>query len=294
MTWPALLDLELLIRSDQLGSLSAAARELGLSQPEASRRLARLESDLDLRLLVRTPTGSHLTASGELVAEWSHQLLDQATQWRAGVAALHARASAQLDVAASQTIAEYLAPRWLAQFRATHDGSMPRLEVHNSGRVIELVETGAVALGFSEAPDVTADLQTVVVGRDHLVVVVAPSHPWRRRRSVTIADLASTPLVVREPGSGTRETLERAMEGHECVPCALELGSNAAVLSAAASGAGPAVVSALAVRGAVAEGRLYRVHLTGPSLRRDLRAVWRADSTHAAEIRDFLTLISAT
>ena len=293
MTWPALIDLELLVRSDQLGSVSAAARELGLTQPEASRRLTRLEAKLDLHLLIRSHTGSRLTKSGGLVAEWSHQLLDQATQWKAGVAALHAEASTHLEIAASQTIAEYLAPLWLAGFRRDHGDVAIRLEVHNSARVVEMVLAGDVGLGFVETPTLPDGLESVVVARDSLVVVVPPSHPWRRRASVTGKDLASTPLVVREKGSGTRQTLDLALRAFECSTPELELPSNAAVLSAAASGAAPAVISALAARGAMSEGRLHRVNLTGMVLERELRAVWRLDCILSSVTRAFLDMVSA-
>ena len=293
MTWPALSDLELLVRSDQLGSMSAAARELGLSQPEASRRLSRLEAQLDLPLLVRSHTGSHLTSAGVLVAEWSHQLLDQATQWQAGVLALHARTRTQLDVAASQTIAEHLAPLWLVAFRRSHPGIAVRLQVHNSARVAELVRNGTVPLGFVETPTLPEGLDAEVVGRDKLVVVVAPNHPWFRRRFVTVQDLAATPLVVREPGSGTRDTLERALSDVSCAAPELELPSNAAVLAAAASGAAPAVISALAARGAISEGRLRRVPLTGRTLQRELRAVWRHEGEFDDAAHDFLDLVAS-
>lgn len=293
MTWPVLLDLELLVRSDHLGSLSAAARELGLSQPEASRRLARLEAQLDVQLLVRSHTGSRLTKPGELVAEWSHQLLDQASQWQAGVAALHARAATHLDIAASQTIAEYLAPHWLAAFRRLHDEVSPRLEVHNSARVAELVQAGAVQVGLLETPTIPTGLDSIPVGRDRLVVVVAPGHPWGRRRSITLRELAAMPLVVREPGSGTRQTLELALADMDCASPVLELPSNAAVLSAAASGAAPAVVSALAARGAIADGRLLRVPLTGRALERELHAVWKSGAVLHPTARSFLDMVTA-
>jgi len=292
MTWPALIDLELLVRSDQLGSVSAAARELGLTQPEASRRLTRLEASLDLHLLIRSHTGSRLTKSGELVAEWSHQLLDQAIQWRAGVAALHAETSPHLEVAASQTIAEYLAPLWLARFRRDHDGVAIRLEVHNSAQVVAMVLAGAVSLGFVETPTVPDGLDAAVVARDRLVVVVPPGHPWGRRHAVTLQDLAATPLVVRERGSGTRQTLELALMGFNRSEPELELPSNAAVLSAAASGAAPAVISALAARGAISEGRLHRVALEDNALERQLRAVWRRDAALPPAAQALLRLVT--
>lgn len=226
------------------------------------------------------------------MAEWSHQLLDQATQWRAGVAALHAEASTHLEVAASQTIAEYLAPLWLAQYRREHDGVAIRLEVHNSAQVVAMVLAGHVGLGFVETPALPDGLDAAVVARDNLVVVVPPRHPWRRRASVTLKDLAATPLVVREKGSGTRQTLDLALAGLDCNEPELELPSNAAVLSATASGAAPAVISALAARGAISEGRLHRVRLVGSALERELRAVWLPAAHLDEAARAFLDMVT--
>ena len=227
------------------------------------------------------------------MAEWSHQLLDQAMQWQAGVAALHARNMPQLDIAASQTVAEYLAPLWLAGFRRAHEDIVIRLEVHNSAKVAAMVREGTVQLGLLETPTLPEGLDAEIVGRDRLVVVVAPGHPWQRRRSVNIRDLAATPLVVRELGSGTRETLDLALADLDRAPAALELPSNAAVLSAAAAGAGPAVISGLAARGAISERRLHRVPLSGQTLERELRAVWKNGENLVPLAEEFVTMLRA-
>jgi DNA-binding transcriptional LysR family regulator len=99
---------------------------------------------------------------------------------------------------------------------------------------------------------------------------------------VTAATLASTPMVVREAGSGTRTVLERALCDLPVAPPALELASTAAVRSAVAAGAGPAALSEHAVRDDIASGRLTPIHVTGLDLSRRLHAVWTRGATPPA------------
>lgn len=273
---PDLDSLRLLVDVGELGSLGQAARASGIAQPSASKRMAQLERRLGLPLLERTPRGSTLTAEGKMVAGWAAQVLAAAEELVRAAEAVRHGAAAHLRVAASMTVAEYLVPRWLGEFQDRQPGVPVGLDVVNSADVAARVLAGEVELGFVEGPSVPAGLDSRVVGTDRLVVVVAPGHPWTRRRTALRgAELAATPLVVREPGSGTRETLDVAFAGlHQANPL-LELGSNSAVKGAAQAGAAPAVLSRYAVEAEVATGRLVEVPLTGLNLVRNLRAVWR-------------------
>jgi molybdate transport repressor ModE-like protein len=96
------------------GSISAAARALGISQPTASAGLHDLERRLGLDLLVRGPRGTHLTETGSVVAAWAREVVEAADRFEESVASLRTTARERLRVAASMTVAEYLAPRWLA------------------------------------------------------------------------------------------------------------------------------------------------------------------------------------
>src|SRR5699024_10291695 len=131
----------------------------------------------------------------------------------------------------------------------------------NSARVGELARDGAVDLGFVESPQAHTGLRSRTVAHDRLVLTVPSDHPWARRRPVGPRELARTPLVSREPGSGTRETVDQAMAAHglRLAPPLLELGSSTAVRSAVLAGAGPALVSELVVAGALARAALVEV-----------------------------------
>jgi DNA-binding transcriptional LysR family regulator len=274
---PDLESLRLLVLVGELGSIGRAAAKLGIAQPSASKRLASLERKLGLALVDRTRRGSALTPDGRVVIDWARRVLDELNVLVTGAEALRTQRAAELRVAASLTVAEHLAAGWIGELRRARTELYVGLVVTNSSLVCDLVRGGEVDLGFVESPTVPSELSARRVATDRLAVVVPPNHPWaRRRRPLTAIELATTPLVVREHGSGTRETLETALRKAKVgeLQPVTELGSTTAVRSAVVDGAGPAVLSILAVEADLSEGRLVEVAVDGLDLRRQLRAVW--------------------
>ena len=286
---PDLASLELLVAVARTGSLGAAGRELGMTQQAASARIRSMETQTGVALVRRSPRGSTLTDHGALVAEWGTAVLDAAHRVDAGVAGIRGESRDHLSVVASQTIAEQLLPRWLVSSRAAavRAGLMPpevTLTASNSDGAVDAVRGGRAALGFVEAPDVPSDVRSRVVAHDELVLVVAPTHPWAKPgTAVDPASLASTPLVSREAGSGTRLFLDAALRaatgpGHEPAVPAAEMPTASGVRAAVAAEAGPAVISRLAVADDLAMGRLVLVPTVGLDLHRPLRAIWLGGS----------------
>ncbi|GGZ40985.1 transcriptional regulator [Streptomyces inusitatus] len=291
---PELGALELLLAVARLGSLGRAARELGISQPAASGRIRSMERQLGVALLDRSPRGSRLTEAGALVTDWARRVVEAAEAFDAGTQALRGRRDSRLTVAASMTIAEYLLPGWLIALRAARPDTAVSLLAGNSATVAERLLSGEADLGFVEGLSIPEGLDGTVIGHDRLVVVAAPGHPWARRRTpLTAAELARAPLILRERGSGTRQVLDSALSksGGLAEPL-LELASTTAVKAAVVSGAGPAVLSELAVTEELTARRLTEIHLHGIPLRRALRAVWRRSQLPTGPARDLLTLTS--
>lgn len=289
---PDLGALELLLAVARLGSLGRAARAMGITQPAASSRIRSMERQLGVGLVERSPRGSRLTDAGVLVTDWARRVVEAAEAFDAGAQALRGRRDSRLRVAASMTIAEYLLPGWLIALRAQRPGTAVSLLAGNSRAVAERLRSGEADLGFVEGLEVPAGLDATVIGHDRLLVVAAPTHRWARRRTeLTAAELAATPLVLRERGSGTRQVLDAALAGHGGLAAPLlELSSTTAVKAAVLSEAAPSVVSELAVGEELTARRLVAIPVRGLRLGRDLRAVWPAGQRPAGPARQLLGL----
>lgn len=274
--YPDLASLDLLVSVGELGSISAAAHAHGVTQPAGSMRLRALERLLQVPLLDRSTRGARLTPAGMATAEWATRVLGDMRTLLAGTAALRADRTSHLHLAASLTVAEYLVPRWIHQLAVEAPETKVSLEMGNTAHVADIVTRGDVDLGFIEGPRPPGRLRSKELLTDELVIVVAAGHRWsRRRQPISVHELASTALVLREPGSGTREVLTEALQHHALgVTAAMELGSTTAIKAAAIGGAGPAVVSALAVRAELQAGQLVAVACEDLQLERAIRAIW--------------------
>jgi molybdate transport repressor ModE-like protein len=297
---PDLAALQLLRLVQDHGSLSAAARVLGLSQQAVSERVRALERQVGATLLTRSSRGSELNATGTLIVGWAIPVLEAAEVLDAAIASLRQDSAARLRVVASQTVAEHLLPGWLVGLRRQHEslGLPPgavELHVMNSRDACALVRSGEVELGFIESPSVPTGLRSRRLHADELAVVVPPGHPWtRRRRPLPIVELAQTALVTREPGSGTRESLAALLAVHASgVPVAepaFEVATSAAVRSAIMAGIGPGVLSRLVVQDDLALGRLVAVPTVVP-LGRPVTAIWQGGRTPVAgPARDLIAI----
>ncbi|EME55129.1 LysR substrate-binding domain-containing protein [Amycolatopsis decaplanina] len=289
MTAPELDSLRLLVLVEELGSIGQAAAALGITPSSASKRLSTVERRLGLVLMDRTRRGSALTPDGRVIAGWAHRVLAELDGLLDGAEALRTRREAELRVAASMTLAEHLVPGWIGELKRANSGLHLGLEVTNSDQVAELAREGEVDIGFVESPGATAGLMSRKVAVDHLVVVVSDAHPWARvSRPLTPAELAITPLVTREQGSGTRRTVDAALRkaGVRAVKPLLVLGSASAVRNAVIAGAGPAVISAWDV----ADHALVPVAVEGVDFVRVLRAVWPAGRRLGGPAAELLAL----
>lgn len=279
--------LALLLAVRDAGSIAAAAQRLGVTQPAASARLRAMENRLGLTLVERRPRGSQLTEAGHAMAGWAEPVFDALRQAELGVDALVAGANSDMTVTASRTIAEYLLPGWITRLRRRRPELSLQLTVTNSRGVLEALRSREAQIGFIETPVEPQGVDSRIVGWDDLAVIVPADHPWARRdQPVTAAELGREPLVVREAGSGTRETLERYV-GHRLHAVALQADSTSAIIGAVLGGLAPAVVPRRAVTGELASGGLVEAPLD-TTLRRPFRAVWRHGERLRAPVTDLL------
>jgi DNA-binding transcriptional LysR family regulator len=290
---PDLAALEVLLSVARTGSLGRAAQESGVSQQAVSARIRAMEAQTGVTLVQRTARGSSLTAEGAVIAQWAARVLDVASELDAEIAAQRQDRRSRLRLCASLTIAERLLPVWLVSYRAAaKDRGSQDVEItltaSNADGVITHVTDGTADLGFIASASAPRSLRSRVIGHDRLVVVVPPGHPWaRRHRPVSAAELAATPLVGREGGSGAGQTLTAALTaaiGSDVVqaPAALSVSTTAAARTAALAGAAPAVITELAVADDLAAGRLTSIEIPELDLKRTLRAIWNGSANPPA------------
>ncbi|ARD40986.1 LysR family transcriptional regulator [Actinomyces gaoshouyii] len=270
---PTTAQLEALITVTETGSISTAAQVLGLAQPTVSATLARLERSAGTALLHRTTSGTRLTTEGEMILALAQEALTALDEVGAALEGLRA-APAPVRIAASYTVAEQLLPVWLT---GAEVGT--QVEVCNSQAVQDRVLSGRAEVGFIEGAGASEQLESRLMGRDELVLVVGPGHPWARREPPVGAEELLHPtscgtLVLREPGSGARKVLEEALGGLGLtVPAdAPVLGSTSAILTAVRHSGAHAVVPHAAAEGFVGSGELRTVPV-GLDLRRRLLLV---------------------
>ena len=283
---PDLATLDLLLSVAELGSVGRAAEAHGIAQPSASAKLAQLERRLGLSVLVRTSRGTTLTPVGETVVAWAREVVAAAHVLADGVLTLRHDRAVRLRIAASLTIAEYLLPEWLLELRRTDPGFDVSVTVTNSHEVAANVRAGTADLGLVESPALPGDLSAQRIGSDRLVLVVSPAYPLAHRaeRPLRPEDVAELALLVREPGSGTRDTFLAALAGAldraepPELPHASELGSTTTIIATARAGGGVGVVSARAAAADIAAGTLVELSVTGLALTRDLNALWTGDA----------------
>lgn len=248
--------------------VTAAARALNLTQSAVSNALAALEAEHQVRLFDRVGRGVALNATGRAFLPEARAVLARAAAAEAALADMSALRRGRLAVFASQTIASYWLPRRLVAFHVAHPGIELDVQIGNTREVAQAVLNGDAEIGLVEGVVDAPALTQVQVGSDRLAVVVTPDHPWASAKRLSARDLVGSPWVLREPGSGTRSSLEAALREAGVnpvdLPVAMTLPANEAVLAAAEAGAGATALSESVAQAAVAAGRLVRAPFSLP------------------------------
>jgi DNA-binding transcriptional LysR family regulator len=232
-------------------SFRKAAEELYLTQPAVSLQIKALEEDLGVQLFDRTGAHITLTAAGKVLLQCSAQVNALLVQAEHDIASLSGEHAGQLALGASTTIAQYVLPHLLGEFRRDHPRVYPTLISGNTEHIVEAVEQQKIELGFIEGPSRSRDVKTEPFLEDELVLIASTAHEWAERNSVLCSEVAASPLLMRERGSGTRHVIELALERRgikrNSLHIVMELDSTEAIKSAVEAGLGIGFVSRWAI-----------------------------------------------
>jgi DNA-binding transcriptional LysR family regulator len=272
-------------------SFTKAAETLFMTQPAVTFQIKQLEEHFNTRLFERGHGRIALTPAGEVVLEYAERILSLSAELDTRLREMTGRLSGPLLIGASTTIAEFLLPPVLGEFKSLHPDVQARLIVGNSETIESRVAEHTLDLGLIEAPSHLPALQTEVCCDDELRVIVAPRHPLARLKSVTPKQLVPYPYVSRESGSGTREFTDLYFRKAGIQPnelnVVMELGSPEALKGVVGTGLGYAIVSRVTVERESRLGDLVAVALQ-PRLLRSLSLVYPKERFRSRLLNTFV------
>lgn len=274
------------------GSTSDAARRLPLSQSATSAALLELETTLKVSLFDRVGKRLLLNDHGRTLLPAALSLIDGAESVQAAFAA-GTGPPVDLRVFASMTIGNYLLPTLIAGFNRANPGAKIDLRVGNSHDVVAAVREFETDLGFIEGPCHESDVQVTPWLDDELVVVAAPDHPLARaakRARLSAEQLSHARWLMREPGSGTRETVEHLLLPHLAqLSSVITMGSPEAIKNAAIEGLGVTCISRYVVAESIAAKRLTQLATRLPKLTRRFTLIHHVKKILSAPLGRFIT-----
>jgi DNA-binding transcriptional LysR family regulator len=279
-----LRQLEIFAAICQEGTITGAARRIGLSQAATSQALAELENQLQHRLFDRHGRRVVANASARELLPEATEVLDRVRDIQGGASIRPLR----LGLCASMTVGNYMLPSVVARFSRRYPDARFHIEIANTERVVASVRQFESDAGWIEGVAHASDLKAIRWREDRLVIVAAPAHPLAGRRAGPGA-LAEARWVFREQGSGTRSVFEDAIAGRfslDHVP--LEMGGVGAVKRAVMCGAGLGCISHSAVDSELRSGQLRRVYTPWLDLRRQITLLIHRQKYMDRALREFL------
>jgi DNA-binding transcriptional LysR family regulator len=272
-------------------SFTKAAEALFMTQPAVTFQIRQLEEHFNTRLFDRAHGRISLTPAGQLALDYAERILGLSSELDTRLKEMSGQVAGPLLIGASTTIAEFLLPQVLGEFKARYPAVVPRLFVANSEAVQGRVVERSLDLGFIEGESHLPSLVTDVCCDDELQVVCAPSHPLASLKHIAPKALMEHAFVSREPGSGTREVIDSYLQKAGVAPDSLqvvmELGSPEALKGLVATGLGFTIMSRAIAALEVKLGRLVQVPLS-PRLTRHLSVVYPKERFHSRVVNSFV------
>ena len=268
-----LRQLEAFCKVVEYGGFSSAAKVLNLAQASVSERIANLEAVVGTKLLDRLGRSVVPTKAGELLYGKAVDLLERKRNIGLEIEAFLGHWKGTIQIGGSTIPGNYILPAILGRFRKEYPEIIANLAIGDSDRIASMVSEGMLELGFVGSVGGRSALKHTKLWGDDLILIVPASHPWAEEEQVEMQDLRTEPFILREPGSGTQQSLTDGLETifasrTESLNVACILGSSDAVKEGVKCGLGVAFISSRAVRTEVQSGLLKTVPVKGLRQRR--------------------------
>jgi DNA-binding transcriptional LysR family regulator len=274
--------------------ITRASEELYLSQPAVTKIVQNLEQEVGQKLVERQGRRIALTYAGQVLRTYARRMFALEREMEEALAALSDIETGEVTLAANPIIGIYLLPTIVASFRARYPCVKINLEILKSREIIDStlewhLDFGLVERDPSELP---LGLEYETVAYDELILVVSPKHPWSEVSSLKSEDLRDGVLILREPGSGIRESIEHAFS-HQgfSMSALLTVPDSEVIKQMTIKGVGATIISAMSVRRELEKGELLRIPISGLEIRPRLSMIWREDKQFSPAAQAFRDLL---
>jgi DNA-binding transcriptional LysR family regulator len=280
------------VAADHL-SFARTSEQLHLTQAGVSLQIKQLESMVGLALFERRGKKLALTEAGEHLLRYARQILDALKDADAAISALKGLTGGHLRVGVVST-AKYFAPALLAQFQRRYPGVRVSLSVNNREAIVRELERGEIDVAVMGTPPQHFETIAVPFADNPLVVIAPVSHPLAQRRRIPLAALSGETFIVREPGSGTRSSMERTFAERGFVPrIGAVMSSNETIKQAVMAEMGVALLSRHTVGLELKARRLAELDVVGLPLMRRWFVVRRAGRFESPATSAFVEFVVA-
>ena len=277
-------------------SFTKAAEQLFMTQPAVTFQVKQLEEHFNTRLFERSHGKIALTPAGRLVLEYAEKILGLSGEMEKRVAELSGAMGGPLLLGASTTIAEFILPQILGEFKARYPQVHAHMTVANSETVVNRLAEHSLDVGLIESPTSLPSVHIEVVCEDELMVICAPGHKFAKLKRVTPQQVVGEAYVSREVGSGTRDFADNYLRECKVAPedlnIVMELGSPEAIKGVVETGLGVSIVSRATVAKELKLGVLVAVPLE-PRLMRRLSFVYPRDKFRSKLLGTFVEFASS-
>lgn len=278
-------------------SFTKAAELLFMTQPAVTFQVKQLEEHFNARLFERTHGKITLTPAGDVALEYAERLLNITAEMETRIGEMTGQISGRLMIGASTTIAEYMLPSVLGEFKARYPQVQANLTVANSETIVNKVADHTLDIGLIEGQTNHPVLVTNMCCNDELVAICSPTHAIANLSAISPAQLAEQPYVSRELGSGTRDVIDQYFRDAGLAPedlnIIMEMGSREAIKGAVEAGLGIAIVSISTVVKELKLGDLVAIPLE-PKLIRPLSMVYANEKFRSKLVQTFLDFLGST
>ncbi|MGV0831363.1 LysR substrate-binding domain-containing protein [Empedobacter brevis] len=193
-------------------NFTKAANELNITQPAVTKHIKETELNLNIKLFERNGTKIKLTQAGEILLKYTEEIFSIYQKMEFEIGQLQEKQKGHLRLGASTTIAQYVLPPILAEFRKRFPEIQLNLVIHNSEKIEDLLTNNKIDVGLIEAQIKNRTFHYFPFMKDEIVLVARQNHPLSTKNHLKTDDLLQIPFVLRESGSGTLETIDLALK----------------------------------------------------------------------------------